>query len=414
MEAYNKVKRARTSLILKHPFFASLSLRLKFQEDYSCHTAWTDGEVFSYNPHYVNMLPRDKVEGLTAHIVMHPACNHHKRRNGRDHHSWNKACDYVINGILLDSGFTLPDGYLFKKEFCDRSAEAVYSTIIAEKDDKGDEESNEAENQQDSNESEETMEEEDQDSEGTAGDGEEDDDEGESELNGDPGLSGEVRDNIEGAGAGESSDNETDWDDALIQAAINARGIGTLPSSIERLLDKKLNPKLDWSELLQHFIERNARSDYSWIQPNKRFIHQNIYLPSLRNCELDNVFIAIDTSGSINQEDLNRFAAEISEILNQYPAHIHLLYCDYRISGHQEYSRSDLPITIKPIGRGGTDYRPVFNMIEAGNYNPSCLIYLTDLNCNSYPAKPPYYPTLWVNVDETAKLPPFGETITIR
>ncbi|MBL4902077.1 MAG: hypothetical protein JKY62_05445 [Desulfocapsa sp.] len=123
--AYKSVIRARTSLLLNHPFFASLALRLTVQEDTSCQTAWTDGNVFAYNPDYINILSQAKLEGLAAHLVMHPACNHHKRRQSREPKMWNRACDYAINGILLDAGFTLPDAYLYLEEYRGRSAESV-------------------------------------------------------------------------------------------------------------------------------------------------------------------------------------------------------------------------------------------------------------------------------------------------
>ncbi|PIE64125.1 MAG: hypothetical protein CSA26_09685, partial [Desulfobacterales bacterium] len=283
--AYNKIRKARTSLVLKHPFFASLALRLKVVEDYSCQTAWTDGTQFGYNPHYVNILSDKKLEGMAAHIVMHPACNHHKRRNGRNKKTWNEACDYVINGILLDAGFTLPDGFLYREEYCDRSAEYVYDILDGQEDDAQIEDAeNPEELEQGEQENQETAEGPDRD--GSEQGENENSEEGDSE-NGDPGKAGEVRDGQAGFGTAEGGEEETDWDDAVIQAAINAKGIGQLPSALERMLERHIEPELDWKELLARFVARNARSDYSWITPNKRYIHQNLYLPSLRNCELD-------------------------------------------------------------------------------------------------------------------------------
>ena len=78
-----KIARARTALVLKHPFFATLALRLEPREDINCETAWTDGTVMAYNPDYVDQLPLDELCGLCAHIVMPPVCGHHVRRNGR-------------------------------------------------------------------------------------------------------------------------------------------------------------------------------------------------------------------------------------------------------------------------------------------------------------------------------------------
>ncbi len=411
-KAFNKIRKARTALILEHPFFASLALRLKVQEDFSCHTAWTDGSVFAYNPHYVNMLSTEKLEGMTAHIVMHPACNHHIRRNNRDQKTWNRACDYVINGILLDAGFTLPDGYLFREEYQDRSAEAVYDLLDVEED-KEELENEETVVDENEDNSGETLEQDEQEK-GAEPDDKPDDKEQGPQDESDPGMSGEVRDGEGNGGFGEDNGEETEWDDAVIQAAINAKGIGKLPAALERMLNEKLEPELDWRELLNRFIEKNARSDYSWITPNKRYLHKNIYLPSLRNCELDHVVIGVDTSGSISDRELHQFEAEISEIFNQYPATIHLLYCDNRMQKVVELDRCDLPIKIEPQGGGGTDYRPVFQYLEDHDITPSCLIYLTDLECKSYPPYEPHYPVLWVKSGQGKIMPPFGEIINLQ
>jgi|ERR1700694_4557922 len=75
----------------------------------------------------------------------------------------------------------------------------------------------------------------------------------------------------------------------------------------------------------------------------------------------------------------------------------------------QEFGPSD-PITLEPKGGGGTDFRPVFDWVEANDIRPACLIYLTDLCCSSYPALPDY-PVLWVT--DSRRAAPFGETLQI-
>ncbi|PID41136.1 MAG: hypothetical protein CR981_04610 [Proteobacteria bacterium] len=405
-KAYERLLRARTSLVLKHPFFASLALRLHLREDSDCHTAWTDGRVFCYNPDYINILSEEKLEGLTAHIVMHPACGHHLRREDREPVMWNRACDYAINWLLLDAGFDLPDGYLYLEEYREVNAEKIYLKLIEELDDEQDGEKD------------------------TTDDGEEgerdrqDDDEERSELQeqegavteaaaaagSDPGMAGEVRD-LQHSGKDDIS--ETDWDEALIQAAHNAREMGLLPAGLERLVENTVNPKICWETLLARFIERCARSDYTWMMPNRRYLHQDLYLPSLYNHELDHIVLAIDTSGSIDNRELNQFAAEISAVMAQYPARLYVIYCDADIQGVHILERSDLPITLEPKGGGGTDYRPVFHWVEQERISPACLIYLTDMECLQFPAAEPGYPVLWVTTGNNDQLPPFGEMLKL-
>ncbi len=413
-KAYKSVIRARTSLLLNHPFFASLALRLTVQEDTSCQTAWTDGKVFAYNPDYINILSQAKLEGLAAHLVMHPACNHHKRRQSREPKMWNRACDYAINGILLDAGFTLPDAYLYLEEYRGRSAESVYEHLQQGQEENDSNEDEEDDNGQNSAQKEQEEQEEQNKKEQPESDSQNDGTEEEQQASdGDPGQSGEVRDAISGASAVDSPSMETDWDEAFIQAVHNAREIGKLPNGIAAFIEKKINPKVNWRELLARFIERSARSDYSWMSPNRRYIHQGIYFPSLSNSELNRIAIAVDTSGSIVPDDLSQFAAEISEIMEQYPASVHLIYCDMKVQHYQVFERSDLPMTMKPKGGGGTDYRPVFQLIDREAFNPACLVYLTDMECLSFPEFAPDYPVLWINVGTNLREPPFGEVISL-
>lgn len=409
--AYTRLQRARTSLLLAHPFFATLAMRLKLREDYSCQTAWTDGTVFGYNPHYINMLPSAKLEGLAAHIVMHPACGHHKRRGKREPLLWNKACDYVINSLLLDAGFLLPDGHLVDAAKSGRSAEAVYEILLAE------EEAETAENGETEAEKEpgtEEMQEEEggEEERSTKSNGETgEDDQGGSQ--GDPGMSGEVRDEDDGAGDSEQEGDPVDWDEAVIHAAIHARGIGELPAGLRRFLEDRLYPRLDWKRLLARFIKNAARSDYSWTLPNPRYLHQNIYFPSLKNCELEELAVAIDTSGSISQQEIDRFLGEVEAIISMNPSRVHLLGCDMQLQTVQVYERGEGTHRVSLSGGGGTDYRPVFEYLDKHRISPACLVYLTDLECLGYPDDTPEYPVLWARVGDTTRQPPFGDVLHI-
>jgi len=61
-------------------------------------------------------------------------------------------------------------------------------------------------------------------------------------------------------------------------------------------------------------------------------------------------------------------------------------------------------------GRGGTDFRPVFEHVDKEPIQPACLIYLTDLE-GPYPTVPPDFPVLWVC--STDKEATWGETIRL-
>lgn len=427
-----KIVKARSELVLDAPFFGTLVLRLNLKNDPKCETAWSDGRTLGFNARYLQKLSLPQIKGLLAHEVLHLACGHHIRRNGRNAKLWNQACDLAINWILLDAGLVLPDGFLDDPEYREMEVEAIYSALLekSDKENKKSAEGEQGESEADGggageggktgtensaaksgekqNESEQGKK-----SRATVGGGGENEN-GDDEL-GDPGKSGEVRD-ARGADGGlptpaEQEEIAREAESDLIIAFQQAKSLGLLPSGVSRLVETKLFPLLDWSELLRRFIEFSAGNDYSWSPPNRRYIHSGLYLPSTRTQDLPQIVVAIDTSGSISRNELDRFATELSAILADFDTQISVVYCDSAVSGVQEFSRMDLPLRLEPKGGGGTDYRPVFAWIEERGLQAACLIYLTDLECNRYPNEP-FYPVLWVSTP-SLKRPPFGEHVQL-
>jgi predicted metal-dependent peptidase len=86
-----------------------------------------------------------------------------------------------------------------------------------------------------------------------------------------------------------------------------------------------------------------------------------------------------------------------------------VVYCDAAVQSSQEFMASEA-VRLEPKGRGGTDFRPVFDWVDENGLEPVCLIYLTDLCCDSFP-EVPEYPVLWVT--ESRRMAPFGETVRI-
>ena len=434
-EVYQKIIRARAGLILEFPFFGSLALRMTLREDRNCETAWSDGTILAYNPLYINMLPLNKVKGLMGHIAMHPACRHHIRRKGRNPKQWNMACDYAINWILLEAGLELPDGYLDNPEFRDKTADEIYSFLSTEagsnrtgthnrlskknKPDNGNQEKPPDDLESEPNGRNSKSDE--QDTQGNYAkdppEKREDTIDGDGEFGyGDPGKSGEVRDapSLQGESSplDDTTEQENEWKIVLAQAVIQAKSMGDLPAGLERLVDKILNPKLNWRDLLGRFINASARNDYAWTPPNRRYLHMGLYLPSMRSDDLPEVVIAVDTSGSISRAELDQFAAELSAILEYCAMTVYLLYCDMRMVRSETFQRQDLPIILSPKGGGGTDFRPAFQWVEQQSISPRCLIYLTDLECSRFPEEP-FYPVLWARIGSAGSQPPFGEVIEI-
>jgi predicted metal-dependent peptidase len=433
-EAREKVGRARADLVLNYPFFGHLALRMKLVEDSDCDTAWSDGKTLAYNPLYIKMLPHERLKGLMGHVVMHPACRHHLRRNGRDPRQWNIACDYAINWILLEAGLTLPDGYLDDPALRGKTADDIYVRLFSDcsggasdDEDRSSKEKGASDGQEtdlpdpDSQPGRQNRQSKDNERDVLASDGAKsnaaDDGDDKNQLDhGDPGRAGEVRDappsEESSVGSGDQETEENEWRINLAQAADRARTMGDLPAGLSRMIENILSPKLDWRRLLSRFIQASARCDYAWMPPNRRYLHQGLYLPSMRSDDLPEVVMAVDTSGSVSNSELAQFAAELSAILETCAMTVHLLYCDMEVVRAETVHRQDLPLSLTAKGGGGTDFRPAFAWVEQQGLCPRCMIYLTDLACSRFPNEPPY-PVLWAYVGMGGASPPFGESVSV-
>lgn len=371
---------ARVRLILgrdaKSAFFATLALRLKPEVDWEIPTMATDGKSLAFNPEFVNGLGSpDELVAVLVHEVMHLAMAHHCRQGDRDLSRWNEATDLSVNPLLLRAGFVLPPGRLMPGEGKyadlppDKSAEEYYGLLPAPP-------------------------------------------QGQPNGNGDPGGCGSVRKPGQGSPA-EAEDQKAEWQGAVAAAEQASKGRGELPAGLARVVGNVVHPPADWRSVLQEFVSATARNDYSWSRPNRRFVHQGLYLPGLLSEELGEVILAIDTSGSIGEAELNLFGNEVEAILGSFDCSATVLYCDSDIQRVQEWSSSDGPLKLEAIGGGGTSHVPVFEWIEGSGRSPACVICLTDLETD-FPSRAPDMPVLWAVVGGNRSSPPFGRVVHVE
>jgi predicted metal-dependent peptidase len=296
-KAATVISAARSRLVLSKDassaFFAALALRLDAAPAWDVPTLATDGERLLFNPEYALSLSEREVVGVVSHEVLHCALGHHARRGMRDPLRWNIACDLAVNPVLLGAGFDLPRGRLLpgEGEFIGwptgLSAEEYYARLP----DNGGQSADESRDSDSAN--------------GSTGD----DGDGASPGD-DPGGCGSVRVAGDGSPAQQQA-SEARWQVAVAQAArmAEARGKGDLPSGLARAVEEILWPIVRWREILREFLTRAARNDYRWNRPNRRFVGRRSYLPSMTGDSLGEVVVAVDTSGSIGQEELDRPAA---------------------------------------------------------------------------------------------------------
>ncbi|MEM1182542.1 MAG: VWA-like domain-containing protein, partial [Acidobacteriota bacterium] len=79
-------------------------------------------------------LTREGLRFVIAHELLHTGLRHQVRGQGRDPFLWNVACDFVVNGWLIemDIGEPPPVGLLYDPSLQGKSAEAIYDIIVSD------------------------------------------------------------------------------------------------------------------------------------------------------------------------------------------------------------------------------------------------------------------------------------------
>lgn len=364
-----RLSRARTTLVMKHPFFGMLALNMPFVVDpeLSPPTALTNGKEVRFHPMFCNDLNDSELLFLVAHEVMHPVLDHVLRRNGRDPKRWNIACDIVVNRILTEEGIGrmpemgIDDPVLFRRG--EGIAEKIYDLLAKQEEGGGGEHT------------------------------------GKEALDQCADAPGD---------AAERAVVAAEMKSLLVQAAAVAKQRGALSANIKRFVDDCLHPHVDWRDVLRRFVVRARTDERSFNRPNRRFSSLGLIMPSVTGEEMGELVVAVDCSGSIGRQELNAFGAEVTAIHQDVqPKTIHVVYFDSRVCHHDRFEQGETP-KLEPYGGGGTAFSPIFKFIAQQDITPVACVVLTDLYCSDFGAEPDY-PVLWVTNGNTAA--PWGEVV---
>lgn len=226
-----------------------------------------------------------------------------------------------------------------------------------------------------------------------------------------------------GAGEGKPSimasqeRNEQEWKIAVSAAIALAKAQGNLPGALARVLDDVLDPQVPWQDYVDGWCKRKAGGgSFNFRRPDRRLISRDvpIYAPARSSYGVNNMVVAVDTSGSIDEKTINMFFAEMKGVLEDVkPENLHVIWCDAAV--HRIDQVDDLAdlITLKGKGApggGGTSFVPVFDAVRELGITPEALIYLTDGD-GRFPTVMPSYPVLWGTIKKNDY--PWGEVIEI-
>ncbi|MEM9218211.1 MAG: VWA-like domain-containing protein [Cyanobacteria bacterium P01_F01_bin.150] len=370
-------------LQIRSPFFATLALFSRIHVTETTATAATNGRDIFISPQFAQSLDNRALDGLLLHEVLHAALLHVVRCQERDRLLWNIAADIVVNGMVAQQqGMVVPQGGICNRELEQLSVEEIYEILQDQQ--AGDPSSYSL-----------TL----VDLQLTLGSG------GQSEYE-----CGNDRVSLTAL--------EVYWRDAMQQAiaiAESNQAQSIIPQGFQREIGQLTRPQVDWRTYLWRFM---VKTPTDFIGFDRRFIGQGLYLDVLDG-ESVKVYVAIDTSGSVNRTQLQLFLSELGGILNAYPhLECELYYADAAVYGPYELT-ADMALP-KPVGGGGTSFVPFFEKVgerryeQYGSYQNRVCIYLTD-GYGTFPTQMPDWSVLWVVTPGGLDLGqfPFGEAVRL-
>lgn len=396
-----KIQDALVALLLSQPFYAHVLYEMQLAVDRSVPTACVTMDLpvqMLMNDRYFNTLSTREATGVMKHEVMHLIFEHLLRRENRDPHLWNLAADLAINQLLkpdeLPSGAVTLDSMqeLVPERLPARAAAEVYYDILNKHAvkvsvtiDLG--------------------------GGGEQGDGEDDG----------PGITVTVTDSKgnsrtfkgiddhsrEGkAGEGEvSRELVQEMVRQIVESAV--KKCGNVPGELSAAVEAMRKHKVNWRRELQRFLTGRGKMIASpcYLRESKRFDD----FPGRRKTMGMEALVAIDTSGSMSDDDLRDTLGQLLQIKKVSGTRILVVWGDIRHCGGPipiERVKGDLKLK----GRGGTDLCWPFDM--ATRMRIPTVVYFTD----GYGPAPPSVPqrVLWVITGGGRKPADYGYTVYLE
>ena len=347
-------------------------------------TAATNGRDVMYNPAFIDKLNDKQLTFVVLHEALHKVFQHMTlwRKLWKESPMLaNMAADYVVNWTIKESDphnavTEMPNECLFDAKYANMTTKQVYDLL-----------------KQDA-----------QNGKGVFGKGNGEGDAG--------------HDHHDWEGAEELTEAEVKEVAKQIDQALRQGEIirGKMAGNQNRTIDGLLEPKVDWREQLREFVNATCKNKdkTSWKRPSRRFIGQDIYMPSMIGETVGKLVIGIDTSGSIGSRELQEFLSEVVGICDDVsPESVELIYWDYDVAGHETYNIGDyagLAETTKPAGGGGTRVGSLNEYLKDKRITPEAIVVLTDGYVESDWGGNWEAPTLWA-ITSRGVTSPHGKSI---
>lgn len=362
---------------------------------------WTDYKAIYVNAPYAESynLTKEHIKFLIAHEVFHILILTRSRRDGRDPELWNQASDFAINQLLIEdeevvSGNKIVGQFIefgcYDKKYRCMSAEEIYEQLKKENDEmkkmlndlmSGDGDSDSDQDQQSQN-----------------GDGQGQSKEDDQDQSNGDGDEEESQDGDQGQGGKFKLDEHLDLDDPKIQEDLReatlrvqqildqAAAQGKLSSGMKRLINSLPKVKENWRHNLEKYIKSFKKAESTWKRPNKRYSAAGFYLPTRFDTPELNVAVGIDTSGSINEDMLEKFYGHLIKIMKSFKTFKVQVFCwstvahqgTYRELNEKNYQNFN-PLEEGYLeSLGGTIAQSAFDYVKTLKDKPDVFIMFTD------------------------------------
>jgi len=338
-----RLEKVRVQFLFDHPFLSVLALSLPMHAVSNPHEVFeTNGMAVFVDETKAKHLRDENLKYAYAHILLHILLKHAFRIGEREAGTWNRSCDIVINLLLADFECVgeRPHDEVMLEKFKDHSVEEVYHALFQESPE----------------------------GEGTP----DEENPKESKL-----------DLIENEGDSESAQEELD--NLIVQAIGAAQKQGNISVSFLEAINEVTKPKIDLQTLLHVYLSESyfdKVSDFS--RPNRRFIHQEIYLPGYkREQNRLQLYIALDRSMSISYEVFSKFLGIIDATLRMSSDfEISVIPFDESVDEEAIVSYDAQSMATPDLsfekGNGGTDFYCVLEYFKSKALYEGTLMVLSD------------------------------------
>lgn len=322
-------------------------------------TAATNGNVILINPLFLKTLTINEVSFILLHELLHITLDHLKRIGMRNIKKYNIAADIVVNDILINAGYkygkmNIITGKDFKIDGVNNTVEEVYDKL-----------------------------------------------------------------NIQTTKTLVTNHNH--WNDkyrdkakSIINDAIK-KGFTSSEQLFNRLILKSDQAKTNWQNILSDILSLNEK-DYTFTKVNE--IHDSILLPIFNEQEfhLENVWILVDVSSSMSDEQVTKAYSEIYKIINSFE----------RVKLYVSFFSTFVtkPLKVKNVktlktafnqmnSSGGTSFEIIFDYLNNHIKLPIAIVIITD-GMATFPEKErsKSIPVFWA-INNNYRKPSFGHLIRV-